>query len=840
MFRERKKSLVWIPKKTPEPGRADSGNLIIPYILSLVSAFFFAQSGVHMLTEEFPDLAAYSGGKLPMGGFLAILAVMVTAFELPGRRFPLCRKLLTGFIPLAGLFSAWSIAAKQGKELLSGGLWAAGSVIAAMNRHYKFNFALPEGEEEYGALAVAALCGIFLLILAYLASLCRKRWILIGFPALILVLGLTAGYAPGLKGITEGFIGLLFCQAGGWNGAKEARAKAGKRSENGKIWLGYGLSLFLLLLLAALIPLGISGIFSGKAQKAAESGDGVITLQRKMEGILEEKIQQMSFSSGNSEKENINNRTPKYREQEVLHVTVKNEPEHTLYLRGFYGGEYARGGWNSNPSVFRESLAGQNLTETEAARWLSGRTGTFSETPDMGLDEELSAALTSAKAQECTLQFARSADTVYVPYFLLPEEADTALTYSGEYQISKKKNLDTVRFMGSEAAGYTAFSEQQDGKLEDWYSSYVEENYMGGSEAVPSASLIAEELLDQYSGSYSRVRAEMISEELLDGDTAVRNQARLQFARIVSAYLSSGAYSLSLQRVPDGTDVVEYFLAESKTGYCVHYASAGVLILQSMGIPARYASGYVVKPRDFENSGGSYGVSVKDSAAHAWAEIYLDGIGWVPVEMTPGYEEESEEAVDEEMMTLLTDPVLEQPEEAPENQELSETSALPDISELPVSQNVPEQPDTLDEDSSGKLTEDGQGEKEDGLSGVLHLALAAAGGLGILALALYLIFIRKRRKIQLLRREIRQKRNRQAILRMNRSLYRRVKGKGGGWFSALTDDAYKQRLIQIFPEIPREEWEQFICIAQKASFSKQEITAEEVQGVYRLYKGICR
>ena len=78
-----------------------------------------------------------------------------------------------------------------------------------------------------------------------------------------------------------------------------------------------------------------------------------------------------------------------------------------------------------------------------------------------------------------------------------------------------------------------------------------------------------------------------------------------------------------------GEDFVEHFL-DTRRGYCVHFATTGVLLLRMQNIPARYASGYLAH---LDSSGRA---AVLDSNAHAWAEIYLDGYGWYPVEMTPG------------------------------------------------------------------------------------------------------------------------------------------------------------------------------------------------------------
>lgn len=85
---------------------------------------------------------------------------------------------------------------------------------------------------------------------------------------------------------------------------------------------------------------------------------------------------------------------------------------------------------------------------------------------------------------------------------------------------------------------------------------------------------------------------------------------------------------------PAGEDFVGYFLTESRRGYCMHFASAAVLMLRTLGVPARYASRLCGRHVAGET------VEVPDYNAHAWAEVYCDGYGWQPVEVTPGFEGE--------------------------------------------------------------------------------------------------------------------------------------------------------------------------------------------------------
>ena len=102
-------------------------------------------------------------------------------------------------------------------------------------------------------------------------------------------------------------------------------------------------------------------------------------------------------------------------------------------------------------------------------------------------------------------------------------------------------------------------------------------------------------------------------------------------------------YTLSPGKTPFKEDFVHYFLMNNRRGYCVHFATAGVLLARMAGIPARYATGYVIVRDDFKNakinSDGSYTLEIKDNRSHAWTEVYLDGFGWVPYDFTTGYGE---------------------------------------------------------------------------------------------------------------------------------------------------------------------------------------------------------
>lgn len=103
----------------------------------------------------------------------------------------------------------------------------------------------------------------------------------------------------------------------------------------------------------------------------------------------------------------------------------------------------------------------------------------------------------------------------------------------------------------------------------------------------------------------------------------------------IAAYVRSSAeYDLNTQAMPDyASDFAIWFLEESDTGYCVHFASAATVLLRAAGIPARYVTGYIAY------TVAGYSTSVFAYQSHAWVEYLDPEQGWTVLEATPGAEQ---------------------------------------------------------------------------------------------------------------------------------------------------------------------------------------------------------
>lgn len=109
------------------------------------------------------------------------------------------------------------------------------------------------------------------------------------------------------------------------------------------------------------------------------------------------------------------------------------------------------------------------------------------------------------------------------------------------------------------------------------------------------------------------------------------SMSRKDTVRWVCEYIKGAAvYDLQFPDFPEGVDKAIYFLTVAKRGVCRHFATSAVVMYRALGIPARYTVGYVSDSVEGET------VEVSALQAHAWVEVYIDGIGWVSVDPTGG------------------------------------------------------------------------------------------------------------------------------------------------------------------------------------------------------------
>ena len=119
----------------------------------------------------------------------------------------------------------------------------------------------------------------------------------------------------------------------------------------------------------------------------------------------------------------------------------------------------------------------------------------------------------------------------------------------------------------------------------------------------------------------------------------------------IKSWLEKEGYYTQKTKHIDTKDPTASFLFGSLRGYCVHFAHAAVYLLRSQGIAARVAIGYAV---DNRLRGTNSAVLILGNQAHAWPEIYLDGVGWVTLDIFPeNGDEPPREFIDQELESLF-------------------------------------------------------------------------------------------------------------------------------------------------------------------------------------------
>ncbi len=100
-------------------------------------------------------------------------------------------------------------------------------------------------------------------------------------------------------------------------------------------------------------------------------------------------------------------------------------------------------------------------------------------------------------------------------------------------------------------------------------------------------------------------------------------------------------------------NIIFSFLDDYKEGVCRHYALTATMMLRTLGIPARYTYGYMV------SADGINFVEVGEADAHAWVEVYIDGLGWKMAEVTKALQTELDQE-DNKLPTFKIQPVIDE------------------------------------------------------------------------------------------------------------------------------------------------------------------------------------
>jgi len=282
----------------------------------------------------------------------------------------------------------------------------------------------------------------------------------------------------------------------------------------------------------------------------------------------------------------------------LLEINVDNPG--TFYIRGYSMGDFDGNSWGKDPAASpRFEIQYSDTQQTDPESWLD-----LKAFDDMARDMPFSMAA-----------FYSNVNPYYAPVSvnmsLIRTGDSTNIYYSPYYSSRDISAREAFFYIDNVHSLYERLTER--GYHQEFYD-YINDGIQRRYTYVDESTAQGLRRLANEAGIYL-------------------NADRAYIADAVARYIiSSGSYTLTPGQIPGDVDFALYFLEELNEGYCIHFATAAVLMLRSLDIPARFTSGYATT---ISRDEVGRDVVLTDANAHAWVEVYYDNIGWLYLEVTP-------------------------------------------------------------------------------------------------------------------------------------------------------------------------------------------------------------
>ena len=750
---------------------------IVDGLICLVSAISLNT----LMMGMYPEIYSQAWVFIPV--FILMMIYSVVNYFIKNSLHSWIRFILDGIVVAMGTGYFVNAVKKPHGTLLDGGWFAiVNHFLKDYNSFYKTKYleyvATPGDMVDLWSLAVLASA----LLMGMIAIETGKKWI-VYIPSVILAgIGLWVGRVPCAWGVLLVVLGIVFLASPVYVQKKQ-----------GMMIGSFVVVLLLSVVLTKIVFFLPANVVSTKVSKS-------LGLKEKLLNEENETITKNGMlKAGKIEVCKVNNVYPKFQNKEDLYVYTRRPPISIFYLRGAYGDEYRNGSWERTLSdnYIKENYPKlakykeKKRSKMVASENFSGYKASGYVTKPKILSQEFEITYTKLKS-----------DCVYLPYGVDGDSLDCAgKWYTMDYMaLSKKQRKEysvralnlAVVYQGLESfCGYEPKLENQE--FYDEYSKMVQKEYIDVPEEQVTAKTLAKEIKDTKAGEFIKKKKKAKLEE---GSAAQINLERLFYAGEVKKALQKRCTYATEFDSNEEADAVEYFLAEGHKGFCVHFASAGIFMLRQLGIPSRLAYGYAVTGRSFKSEDkANYFVSIKDNKIHAWPEIYLENYGWVPYDMTPGYESKDDIYVKDKSYVGIK-----------EEREKKENKLIEDIKGDTGSDNK-----FMDWEKAKKVI----------LKQLLVIVMACAavavlflGGVNGYRQWCY-------RKIRLFQKTEQYK---EAIMILKKLLYLELCLEERKRLRFKTDKEYVEYLKKNYPSF---DWEEYMMILQKDMFSMKAITKEE-------------
>ena len=709
--------------------------------------------------------------------------------------------------------------------------------IMEWDMHYQgtvYNIAGSEIYDVNSAIVLVMVISFF--VVTWIALLTRKNVVMGIIPFSVMILEHLVGVSPNNISVILLFAGVLLSNAAGWKKVEFIPVKAEKAIAS-YMWLLCGAFVILLYIVISVIGSPSDEEIDRRCEEMKLVRNKVVEV---VTGIDYEKAvfgEDVEAPEGDGVGEGegdslgglivdgkVTNETPEYEEKTVMTVTLDKRPKNNVYLKGMHARvfDYEEYEFNNDTvnDIKTDLLMSGYSVDSVYEKIISYAQDTFMRNSN---NEKVSEyiQLLNGKIDYKVQQN----DVLYLPYFVetvgAPAEPKSDVLYVKAEGVDKITSAPMAIWDIDPDYSKWVKNMEKDFK-EEWEFWYELQSYKGAlynlvwqlcddrGETIVDSMWANVENSKRYNKNgnllvdtkFKENQAGQIVDSRYDN---ILNDQRLILANEVKEWLATNKkYSLVLDEEADDDNPIGYFITDGDKGYCVHFASAATGLLNSMGVCARYVTGFVATVDKFVEKNGAYEATVLDSDAHAWVEIYLNGIGWVPFEVTGGY------SVDER----------------------------PEPKAAPTPTNTPSKasPTVTPAAKKGGIYKVGsilRGIfKYSGMVIVIVFAVMI-----IAALVLYILGRSKSRNK--LVQAVKRKRTLYAVRSINRRLYKKLRVRGKILKMSPRDDVFEEILKKTFTSVAESEWERYMCIAKAATFSCGIITEEEMEFCYEIYKKCC-
>lgn len=337
---------------------------------------------------------------------------------------------------------------------------------------------------------------------------------------------------------------------------------------------------------------------------------------------IQEKVEQTRYGKDTLPQGDLTKANTMQGDKDDTMLVIHTDHPQQMYLKGFVGSILDGAKW--------QELAYSNYTDEEIALLHRLEKQSFATNLQYKNYMEYTGNAEDVTPYEVTIQNVdANRKYVYLPYEtkeinLAGSEMNrhyqwksTALFGSSTYSFTDYEPVPSAEALLAEKWDEKIEGTEEYSQEEQVYRAYAHENYMDITSEQTEA--VQEYFFDNTDWSTS-------------GIYRITEQIRLKLQEKTT-------YQDEPKKYTGAADFLTWFLEQEKSGNSAYYATAAVLAYRAVQIPARYVEGYYLSAADAKkfSENGATEIPLTQQNAHAWVEIYLDGIGWMPIEVAPGY-----------------------------------------------------------------------------------------------------------------------------------------------------------------------------------------------------------